>query len=549
MLTLTATSTATPGQYSATITGTSGNLTVSTALSVSVSVPSFTLSAGGVSIGQGSSGSSYVDVNSSTGFGGSVHFAVTGLPSGVTASFSPNPTTSSSTLTLTASSTATPGTSTLTITGTSGSLTASTTATVTVSAPSFTLSDNSSVSLGQGSSGTSYVYVNAQYGFSGSVNLVITGLPSGVTASFAPNPISTGSSTLTLTASSTAPLGQYNATITGTSGSTTASTTLNVTVYAPSFTLSAGSVSIGQGSSATSYVDVNPQYGFTGSVHLAITGLPSGVTASLGTNPTTGTSTLTLTASSTAITGQYNVIVTGTSGPLSARTTANLTVSAPSFTLSDYSSVSVGRGSSATSYVYVNTQNGFTGSVNLAVTGLPSGVTASFAPNPTTGSSILTLTASSSASLGQYNVTITGTSGPVTASTTLNVSVSAPGFTLSDYSSVAIGQGSSSTSVCQRDSPIRIHRQWSLAVTEAFPSGVTASFATNPDFQPAPACSPSRRAALPVWASTPPSLPALPALSPHPQLSLSGFMSRASRFRITRPSPSIKALPAHPSST
>ena len=34
----------------------------------------------------------------------------------------------------------------------------------------------------------------------------------------------------------------------------------------------------------------------------------------------------------------------------------------------------------------MNPQYGFTGSVTLAVTGLPSGVTASFAPNPTTGS-------------------------------------------------------------------------------------------------------------------------------------------------------------------
>ena len=47
-------------------------------------------------------------------------------------------------------------------------------------------------------------------------------------------------------------------TITGTSGSLTASTTLNVTVYAPNFTLSASSVSIGQGSSGTSYIYVYP---------------------------------------------------------------------------------------------------------------------------------------------------------------------------------------------------------------------------------------------------------------------------------------------------
>ena len=63
-------------------------------------------------------------------------------------------------------------------------------------------------------------------------------------------------------------------------------------------------------------------------------------------------------------------------------------------------------------------EDGFTGSVNLAVTGVPSGVTASFSPNPTTGSSMLTLTASSTATPGTTTLTITGTSGSLSATTT-----------------------------------------------------------------------------------------------------------------------------------
>src|SRR5207253_9923706 len=63
-----------------------------------------------------------------------------GLPSGVTAAFSPNPITppangsATSTLTFTASSTPTTGTSTVTVTGTSGSLVQNTSITLTVSA-------------------------------------------------------------------------------------------------------------------------------------------------------------------------------------------------------------------------------------------------------------------------------------------------------------------------------------------------------------------------------------------------------------------------------
>jgi hypothetical protein len=61
--------------------------------------------------------------------------------------------------------------------------------------------------------------------------------------------------------------------------------------------------------------------------------------------------------------------------------------------------------------------------VTLAAAGLPSGVVATFGTNPTTGSSVLTLTAGSAAATGTFTLTITGTSGAVTASTTVAVTV------------------------------------------------------------------------------------------------------------------------------
>jgi hypothetical protein len=480
-MTLNVSSSASIGSYTLTITGTSGSTTATTTVPLQIMAPTFTLWDSGVNIGQGTSTTTYVNVNPLYGFIGSVNLAVTsGLPSGVTASFAPNPTTGSSSLTLTASSTATLGQHTLTITGTSGSLTETTTLVLGVYAPSFTLSDYGNVILGQGSSTTSYVYVTPQYGFSGNVNLAVTsGLPSGVTASFSPNP-ATGTSMLTLTASSTATLGQYTLTITGTSGLLTATTTVALGVYVPSFTLSDySSVILGQGSSTTSYVYVNPQNGFSGNVNLAVSGLPSGVTASFSPNPTTGYSMLTLTASSTARLGQYTATITGTSGSLSATTTLSLGVYAPNFTLSA-SSLNIGQGSSGTSWVYVSPQYGFTGSVNLAVSGLPSGVTASFSPNPATGSSTLTLTASSTASRGQYTATITGTSGSLSATTTVVLGVYAPSFTLSDYGNVVLGQGSSTTSYVYVNPQNGFSGNVNLALTSGLPSGVTASFSPNP---------------------------------------------------------------------
>lgn len=58
--------------------------------------------------------------------------SASGLPSGVTAAFSPNPAITASTLTLAASNTATPGKATVTVTGTSGGLTSNTTIALTV---------------------------------------------------------------------------------------------------------------------------------------------------------------------------------------------------------------------------------------------------------------------------------------------------------------------------------------------------------------------------------------------------------------------------------
>ncbi len=96
----------------------------------------------------------------------------------------------------------------------------------------------------------------------------------------------------------------------------------------PNFTLSASpsSVSVTQGSTGTSTITVTPSGGFTGSVTLSNSALPSGVTASYSTNPTTSTSVITFTASSTATTGTSSITITGVSGTLSHTTTISLTI-------------------------------------------------------------------------------------------------------------------------------------------------------------------------------------------------------------------------------
>ncbi|MGA2889399.1 MAG: choice-of-anchor D domain-containing protein [Terracidiphilus sp.] len=208
------------------------------------------------------------------------------------------------------------------------------------------------------------------------------------------------------------------------------------------------SVILNPGTSATSTVEVVPGPGFTGSVSLSVSGLPSGVTASFAPNPTTGFSALTLTASSSAALESALVTITGIYGTQSAATWMQVTVasSSPSFALGvNPHLLTVYPGSSGTSTINVYGQNGFNGSVSLAVSGLPSGVTASFSPNPTNGTSTLTLTTSSTATLGTATITVTGTSEALTATTNFPLTVNPVLITApspASFGSVNIGTAS-----------------------------------------------------------------------------------------------------------
>src|SRR5438874_6910842 len=128
-----------------------------------------------------------------------------------------------------------------------------------------------------------------------------------------------------------------------------------------SLSVSPASVTVTQGGSGTSTITVNPVNGFSGSVSLSASGLPAGVTANFGTNPTTSTSVVTLSANSTATTGTATVTITGTSGTLTHTTAISLTVNAaatPNFSLSaSPASLTVKQGTSGSSTVTVTPSN------------------------------------------------------------------------------------------------------------------------------------------------------------------------------------------------
>jgi hypothetical protein len=102
--------------------------------------------------------------------------------------------------------------------------------------------------------------------------------------------------------------------------------------------------------------------------------------------------------------------------------------SGPTFTLGAApNSLTIVQGHNGTSTITVTPLNGFSGNVTLSASGLPSGVTAGFSPNPTASTSTLTLTANASAAIGTATVTITGTSGSLTSTTTISLTITGNG--------------------------------------------------------------------------------------------------------------------------
>ena len=509
-------------------------------------IPGFSLSVSPASLTltQGSSGASTITITPQNGFSSSVSLAASGLPAGVTASFSPATTTSTSTLTLTASSSAAIGVASVTITGTSNFLSSSATISLTVNSPgSFSLSASpASLSFYQAASGTSTITVTPLNGFDGSVSLSATGLPSGVSASF--NPSSTaGTSTLTLSASLAAAVGTFNLTINGVSGSLTGSTSVAVTILSaalPSgwsdldigavgpagnasfangtFTVNSSGqfiwntadgfnfayqpwsgdaifvarlVSMQGGSSSQSSgimiresfapgsTNVYEAFGSSSLIYFDERSTTGGNTASQSTpsavalpywvklvrsgNTFTGFTSpdgvnWTQVGTSQTVNMAANVFVgfavaSDDITRLTSATFDNVSITAPpvSFTLSAApASLSIAQGASGTSTITVTPQNGFSGSVNLSATGLPSGVTASFNPTSTTGTSTLTLTASSAAGTGTFTVTITGSSGTLMNTTPVSLTVTAvsgsplpSGWSNTDVGSVGLAGSSS----------------------------------------------------------------------------------------------------------
>ena len=205
----------------------------------------------------------------------------------------------------------------------------------------------------------------------------------------------------------------------------------------PDFTIAAtpGARTVTQGSATSYTVDIGALSGFAGTVNLAVSGLPANATASFAPPSVTGSGSAALNVTTAASTpaGSTTLTITGTSGSLSHTATVSLVVNAAAppadFTISATpGSRTVTAGGSASYTLAIGALNGFTGTVSLAVSGLPANATASFTPPSVagSGSSTMNVTTAASTPAGSSTLTITGSSGALTHSATVQLIVSAP---------------------------------------------------------------------------------------------------------------------------
>jgi len=233
------------GTYPITMTGTSGTVTASTTVNLTIAgQAAFSLSAASktLSVAQGTSGSDAITMVPVNGFSAAASFAASGYPPGVSCTFAPQTSSSGTTLSVSVSPSAVPGNYPVTVTAgvaatpNASAFTETTSVIVAVTAastaPTFSLGVNpASVTLIHGGStgATTAVAVNPGSGFNGTVSFSLAGIPPNLNYAFLRASSASGT-TLVLYANSSVSPGTYAVSIVGTAGTVSASTKLALVI-------------------------------------------------------------------------------------------------------------------------------------------------------------------------------------------------------------------------------------------------------------------------------------------------------------------------------
>ena len=302
--------------------------------------------------------------------------------------------------------------------------------------PAFTLSvtpTTLSVQAG-GGTGTLNVSIARSGGFSGAITVSAEGQPANVTAATITIPAGSTSGSITVNAAATAVVGDATLTLRGTGIGVAAQTaTAQLTITEPpgfALTVSPMSVTIAQGRSGSTSVDIARKGGFTGAVALSSNALASGgITVAFTPASATGASSaITVTVAGTVAVGFYPISVQGTA-PGVANQSAGLVVNVTATVVLTASPavLSVQPGASATTTLTIARTN-FTGPVNLT-SFAPAGVTVTFDPPSTTATtSSVTISVGAGVAAGTYQLTLQGSGFAIaSASVTLSLNVTPAG--------------------------------------------------------------------------------------------------------------------------
>ncbi len=240
--------------------------------------------------------------------------------------------------------------------------------------------------------------------------------------------------TMTITASEDADVGDYDIGVVGTlSGywgfvSDQADLTIHVEEAPRDFDIqiSPSGMTVEAGSAATFTVEVTPVGNFDQTVHLSVTGLPEGATYSF--SRTSGvppfSSTLTIVTEVSTPEGTSLISVTGSSGGKAHVATARLTVERtvePDFSLSvSPGSLTVPQGGVANFTVEISPVGGFSDPITVSVEGLPPDATFSITQ---TGAYAAVLSVRAGESVGSFVLTVTASGGGKTHTTSVTLQV------------------------------------------------------------------------------------------------------------------------------
>ncbi len=286
--------------------------------------------------------------------------------------------------------------------------------------------------------------VDITYGTTGATAATITGLPAGVTGSWAANVVTiTGSPTTSST---------YTITLNGGCGTVVKTGTINV-ISVNTIALTSA-VNTDNQTVCIGTPLVNITYGTTGATAATITGLPAGVTGGWAANVVTitGSPTTSSTYTITLNGGCGTVVKTGTINVISVNT-----IALTSAVNTDNQTVCIGTR-------LVNITYGTTGATGATITGLPAGVTGSWAAN------VLTITGSPTTS-STYTITLNGGCGTVVKTGTITVT---PNNTIVLLSANTIQTVCSGTAITN----ISYSSTGATAATFALPAGLTGVFVT-----------------------------------------------------------------------